>query len=722
MMRRRHFILPLALTAVGALAYQSSFLVFSPASPADAVTRAIAVKNTDSISISGANVVVTPLGQAQSQLPISAVTDMRIQEREDVIAIDMDAATVFNPLAFEGVTVEMADKAVTVTSESAQDLSLSVRGSGKSVKIYSAAAVDIVLDNATLSNDAGAALNVQSKKACKITLLGANTLADGIPYATPDGEKENGTLFSLGKMTLQGTGSLTVAALNKHAISAKSLTVKSGDIAVSSSASDGLHADGIVLSGGSFTCAAVTGDGVDAGSGTLDIDGAKVNVTSTADDVKALKADGDIFVRSGEVVFSVAGAQSKGFKTKANMYVEGGVLRATMTGGVVVTNGDPSYCTAFKTDSAFVMSGGELHVTSTGEAGKGISTDGDFTITDGIVDITTSGNGATYVDSLGVTDSYSATCITVDGNAYVYGGKLTLRSSGTAGKALKSDLAMVIGKAGEAGPYIDAMTTGAKFLVSNGTGGGVTPRTPAGAPGGGGFPGGGPGGGHGGMDNADYANPKVIKAEGNMDIYSGTLIIASTQDGGEGLESKATMTINGGKIKINTVDDGINAKAHLQINGGDIQIVATGNDAIDSNGTLTITGGNVLACGTRQPEESFDCDQNTFIITGGNLLGISGGGNSTPSTGTTQKYATPSCSVATGARITITDNSGNVIMSAPNLSNVSSPRLFVSSSKMTVGTYKVMSGGTVTGGVANHDMTVGGTLSGASQNTTFTAR
>ena len=29
---------------------------------------------------------------------------------------------------------------------------------------------------------------------------------------------------------------------------------------------------------------------------------------------------------------------------------------------------------------------------------------------------------------------------------------------------------------------------------------------------------------------------------------------------------------------------------------------------------------------------------------------------------------------------------------------------------------------TMTGGVANHDMTVGGTLSGASQNTTFTAR
>ena len=721
-MNSRRILLPLALTAVAALAYQGSYMVFAPAS--DAVTRAIAVKNTDSISISGTNVVVTPLGQPQSMLPISAIADLRILPNEDVIAIDMDRATVFNPLAFEGVSVEMVDKAVTVTSEYASDLNISVKGTGKSVKVYAAAGLNLVLDNAKLSGEGSAAVNIQTKKASTITLVGENVLADSAPYATPTGEKENGTLFSIGKITLQGDGSLSVSSAVKHAIaSSKSITIKSGNVTVTGAASDGLHADGIALNGGSFTCAAVTGDGVDAGAETLVIDGAKVNVTSTADDVKALKADGDIFVRSGEVVFSVAGGQSKGFKTKANMYVEGGVMRATMTGGVVVTNGDPSYCTAFKTDSAFVMSGGELHVTSTGEAGKGISTDGDFTITDGVIDISTSGNGATYVDSTGVTDSYSATCITVDGNAYVYGGRLTLRSSGTAGKALKSDLAMVIGRPGETGPHIDAKTTGAKFFVKyedstgGGTGGGDTPPTPPG----GNTGGGGPGGGPGGMDNADYANPKVIKAEGNLDIYSGILIISSTQDGGEGLESKATMTIHGGTINISTVDDGINAKAHLQIDGGDIQIVASGNDAIDSNGTMTITGGNVFACGTRQPEESFDCDQNTFIITGGTLLGISGGGNSTPSS-SSQKYASPSCSISTGTRITTTDASGDVIMSAPNLSNVSSPKLFVSSPKMTAGTYKVMSGGTISGGVASNDMTVGGTLSGGSQNTTFTAR
>ena len=118
-----------------------------------------------------------------------------------------------------------------------------------------------------------------------------------------------------------------------------------------------------------------------------------------------------------------------------------------------------------------------------------------------------------------------------------------------------------------------------------------------------------------------------------------------------------------------------------------------------------------------------DSDNNAFVITGGNLFGISGGGNSSPTSGTTQKYATPSCSAQKGTRISICDASGNVIMSALNASNANSPKLFVSSPSLTTGTsYKVMTGGTITGGTTNYEITVGGTLSGATQSTTFTVR
>ena len=114
-MKRNRIILPVAFCAAAALAYQGTFIVFSPA--ADGITRGIDVERIDSVSVSGANAVITPLGQPPVQLPLSDFNDMRIVDGDDVIAIDMDAATVYNPYAFEGVTVSNVDRAVTVTSE-----------------------------------------------------------------------------------------------------------------------------------------------------------------------------------------------------------------------------------------------------------------------------------------------------------------------------------------------------------------------------------------------------------------------------------------------------------------------------------------------------------------------------------------------------------------------------------------------------------------------------
>ena len=71
------------------------------------------------------------------------------------------------------------------------------------------------------------------------------------------------------------------------------------------------------------------------------------------------------------------------------------------------------------------------------------------------------------------------------------------------------------------------------------------------------------------------------------------------------------LTINEGDISLQTADDGLNASDAIYINGGTVYAYATGNDAIDSNGTITITGGKVIAIGARQPEAGFDCDART---------------------------------------------------------------------------------------------------------------
>ena len=80
----------------------------------------------------------------------------------------------------------------------------------------------------------------------------------------------------------------------------------------------------------------------------------------------------------------------------------------------------------------------------------------------------------------------------------------------------------------------------------------------------------------------------------------------------KGLKAKVPFTVNGGDVSVYSYDDCMNASKSIVINGGNIYCYSSGNDGVDSNGTLTITGGTIVSIGTTSPEEGFDCDQNTF--------------------------------------------------------------------------------------------------------------
>lgn len=121
------------------------------------------------------------------------------------------------------------------------------------------------------------------------------------------------------------------------------------------------------------------------------------------------------------------------------------------------------------------------------------------------------------------------------------------------------------------------------------------------------------------------ASAKGIKSDGNLTIRGSNVTVKTTGgENSEGIESKATLTIESGTIEVIAYDDCINAANAIVINGGMTYCYSSNNDGIDSNGTLTITGGSVIASGTTMPEEGFDCDQNTFTITGGIIIGTGG--------------------------------------------------------------------------------------------------
>ncbi|MDR1895277.1 MAG: carbohydrate-binding domain-containing protein [Prevotellaceae bacterium] len=545
-----------------------------------------------------------------------------------------NTATVENLPSDGSITSSVSGADVTVATSSGEFTEFVVSGStsGGSLKIQNNVTapnrIRITLNSAAIVS-AGKLPPVQITKNEGVTVVelkGVNTLSDH------SSNEENAALISKsGSLEFEGYGKLNISGVAKHAVasSKKTVTVLGGDIAVSSAASDGFHAEaGFVQSGGSLNISAL-GDAIDAGSGTAVISGGNIDITSSADDTKGIKADDNLTVSGGAINIKVSGKQSKGISSKQNIAIISGNITIETSGATVPepsgSGYDPSYCTAIKADGRITVGGGTITVRSlrSADGGKGLSADGDIVVTGGNINVATAGDGAVYINENGATDSYTSACIKSDANITLTGGVITCASSGSGGKCIVADGTMTIGAAGadDNDLVITAGTTGAKFFVSGSTGGGRP----------------------GGEDNTDYANPKVIKSEGNLTVNSGILRLTGATDGGEGLESKATLTVNGGYMEINTFDDCLNAESHIRINGGTIYARATGNDAIDSNGDIAIAGGMLVVQGS---EDGVDSDNTAIQISGGTVISVSG--QTMSRFAGTQKYISVSAAANSG--------------------------------------------------------------------------
>lgn len=615
------------------------------------------------------------IGDTIPAFPIAEIDSLSFASRARSIYINYskEQPSIVNPMAYSGVDVAISGGDVTVNATTDEELEYILSGEcpDGSFKIYSNKKFALTLNGVNLTNSDGPAINVQSGKKVSVNLAEGttNVLTDGNQY-TPCGEEDmKATFFSEGQLIFSGKGTLQVTGNKKHGICSDDyIKIEEGNFILKEIASDAIRAnDYIQIDGGTLEIAA-QGDGMDGDAGFIEINGGTLNIQVAEDTSKGIKCDSIITINGGDITINT-------------------------TGGVVVEEGDPSYCTGIKTDQTLTINGGNISITSTGEAGKGLSANGDIVVNNGTIHITTAGGGSTYTNTEGELDDYSATCIKADGNLYVYGGSITTLSSGAAGKGISADGDIIFGGEG-LNPILDVTTTGKKFYVS------------------------------GSGEDADYANPKCIKADGNLTIYSGTFTVKGTQDGGEGIESKDTLAINGGTIEIETVDDAINAKYHLAFNGGRVYCYASGNDAVDSNGTISITGGINIFSGSRTPEGGIDCDNSKFSITGGILI-ATGGSNSTPTASLcTQCCVSYNASSLAGKTLCIQDASGNsvLIYTMPNLSTTAGGNvmLFTTPDLQQGATYTILTNGTAEGGTEWHGYHAGATYSNGTTANTFT--
>ena len=244
------------------------------------------------------------------------------------------------------------------------------------------------------------------------------------------------------------------------------------------------------------------------------------------------------------------------------------------------------------------------------------------------------------------------------------------------------------------------------------------------------------------------SSAKAIKAICPVTIYGGETEIYTKWSGGEGLESKTSVDIQGGKHYFQCYDDCINSAGKIMFNGGVTVCWSTGNDAIDSNagttGAITIGNGVVFAYTTKgAPEEGFDCDNNSYIQITGTGIGISaganqgGGGGGRPGGGgssssytisnATQGYAfvTSTISYTTGRYYTLADKSGNNLITYSFEKACSSSLALFTATGMTKGsTYYVKWSSEVPTDATTdwHGLYLGSSHTGTSSVTSFTAK
>ena len=271
---------------------------------------------------------------------------------------------------------------------------------------------------------------------------------------------------------------------------------------------------------------------------------------------------------------------------------------------------------------------GTLTVNVTADAAKGVKCEGDMRISGGNITVKTSGGGVW--DSTKLKTKASA-CLGSDGAMTISGGTLSLTSTGAGGKGLNVDGALTI----KGGTTTISTSGNAVVASSTGTLSVVTSSQQ--------------------LDRyeSDYkSSPKGIKADGAITISDDAIIyVTTTGAGGEGIESKTSITITGGQTTVNASDDGINASYNtstggsgdLTISGGYVFSRSTGNDGIDANGNCYIKGGLVYAIGTGGVEKSIDANTEQgkkLYITGGTIIAVGDLEGGSSISGGTCKYTT----------------------------------------------------------------------------------
>ena len=411
---------------------------------------------------------------------------------------------------------------------------------------------------------------------------------------------------------------------------------------------------------------------------------------TTADDSHkgAIYSKGKLLI-SGDGALEVYGTYNNGIHGKSNVVIDKGVnlyVKSTANHGI-------------KAGSDLIINGGIVNVEVSANGAKAINGDTNVTINGGRTTTIATGNGEWEVDETLTYggETKAAAGVACDGIFYMNGGELYAMATGSGGKGIKADLEGYI-----TGGKIRAITTGGLYYSNGSTENhnytGNTDNLPA----------------------AYTSSPKGMKigykeedgttttTYGILKISGGDIMVRTSGNNAEGIESKGTLDITGGSVLVYAHDDGINSTGDMTISGGTVVAVGTNNDAIDANGNMYLKGGTIIACGASGAETGIDInEQKKLYITGGQIFSI-GGRMDTNLGSTSQGIITTTGSTTANATVTISN--GSTLLFTFNM-----PPISYSNGTMMISTPNLTSGNsyTLTAGGYTQTVTASNTINSA---------
>lgn len=245
------------------------------------------------------------------------------------------------------------DGRITITAAGNYEITGTLNNGMIYVDCVDAGQIDLVLNNANITNDDGACIVIWKAQDAVVTLAegSVNTLTDGSKYVfdNPADDEPDAALFSKEDLTINGTGKLVVEGNYSGGIFSKdALKFDSGEIEIDSANHAIKGKDNLIINDGTITINSV-GDGIKSTNtenelvGYIEINGGTLTINCEDEAVQAISA---IRFNGGTTVIN---SYNNGIKCAGAIEFNGGTVeleaRDTALDALSITQSDDCYVT-----------------------------------------------------------------------------------------------------------------------------------------------------------------------------------------------------------------------------------------------------------------------------------------------------------------------------------------------------------------------------------------